>query len=181
MNLHNVNYHINLINFLIQASPKITLPDPAPIIRAYPGYKLWCSATGTLPLHIVLTKNSTVLANSTNTATITLSEEGNYSCTASSHYGTDKKHFSVVFIGEIFFVKVETGRRWAIILNLIVRDNVQCLGSFQTVSTYSNWGNFNKIGFFDRMLICRFQINLSKGYVSFCFLFTSLRHARSCW
>lgn len=83
--------------------PKVVLPDPAPAVRAYEGCYLWCSAAGTYPLYVALLMNSTVLANTSNTAKIRLDKEGNYSCVAANKYGTEAKHFSVIFIGKIYF------------------------------------------------------------------------------
>jgi len=41
-----------------------------------------------------------VLVNTTDTANIQLTKQGNYSCVASNKYGTDVKEFSVIFEGE---------------------------------------------------------------------------------
>ena len=63
---------------------------------------MWCSATGTPPIHVALIRNSTVLVNTSNTAEITLYEEGNYSCVANSKFGDETKDFFVVFTGKMF-------------------------------------------------------------------------------
>ena len=63
--------------------------------RVVPGSQVTCSATGTLPIYIALTRNFTVLMNKTDTASSKLYEEGNYTCVATSKYGTDVKHFVV--------------------------------------------------------------------------------------
>ena len=75
-------------------TPKITL-DPTITLR--PGEQLSCSASGTTPIHtaLVLKRNFTVLVNTTNTVSIKLCEEGNYSCVASNQYGTDVREFVV--------------------------------------------------------------------------------------
>lgn len=78
------------------------MPDPAPVVRAYAGYYLWCSATGTPPVYIALLRNSTVLANKTNTVKIRLKKEGNYSCVATNKYGTGFKDFSLIFPGKTY-------------------------------------------------------------------------------
>ena len=45
-------------------------------------------------------RDPTVLVNTTYTATIRLHEEGNYTCVATSKYGTDVGEVSVIFTGE---------------------------------------------------------------------------------
>lgn len=80
--------------------PRITLPPS--VVRAIPGYRLSCSATGTSPIYTALMKNSSTLTNTTYTATITLYEEGNYTCAATNKYGTDVRDFHVIFKGKNF-------------------------------------------------------------------------------
>ncbi len=82
------------------AAPRVQPLDG--VVRALPNQRLPCSATGIPPIYTALIRNSTVLVNTTNTATIRLHEEGNYSCVATSKYGTDRKEFSVVFTGKTF-------------------------------------------------------------------------------
>lgn len=60
-----------------------------------------CSATGTPPIYIALIRNSTALVNATGTATINSNEEANYTCVATSKYGSDVRKFSVVNNGEM--------------------------------------------------------------------------------
>ncbi|KAL9966999.1 hypothetical protein ACROYT_G025151 [Oculina patagonica] len=81
--------------FASQVPPTAILP--ASVVRALPGYKLSCSATGTPPIHIEIIKDSTILANKADIATIRLNEEGNYTCLVSSKYGSDAKEFTVIF------------------------------------------------------------------------------------
>ncbi|KAL9986774.1 hypothetical protein ACROYT_G000968 [Oculina patagonica] len=59
--------------------------------------QVWCSATGSPPIYIalVLMRTHTVLVNTTKTARAELYEEGNYTCVATSKYGTDVKEFVV--------------------------------------------------------------------------------------
>ncbi|XP_078378723.1 uncharacterized protein LOC144661766 [Oculina patagonica] len=83
--------------FASQVPPTAILP--ASVVRALPGYKLSCSATGTPPIHIEIIKDSTILANKADIATIRLNEEGNYTCLVSSKYGSDAKEFTVIFTG----------------------------------------------------------------------------------
>ena len=85
------------------ASPKIILPDPAPVQRER-GDELKCSATGPRPLYQALIRNNTVLANSTNTVGIQLYKEGNYSCVATNKYGTETRVIPVILIGETLFL-----------------------------------------------------------------------------
>ena len=78
--------------------PKI-VSDAA--VRVEPGSQVTCSATGTLPITISLIRNFTVLMNTTNTASSKLYQEGNYTCVATSQYGTDVKHFVIKGGGKI--------------------------------------------------------------------------------
>ena len=67
------------------------------MVRIWPGSRVPCLATGTPPIYIALIRNFTVLMNNTYT-TYTgskLHHEGNYTCVASSKYGTDVKHFVI--------------------------------------------------------------------------------------
>ncbi|KAL9973879.1 hypothetical protein ACROYT_G020385 [Oculina patagonica] len=77
--------------------PKVMVPDP--VVRTLPGYKVSpCLVDGTFPINTAVVKNSKTLVNSaTNIVTITLNEEGNYTCLARSNYGTDVKNFTVLF------------------------------------------------------------------------------------
>ena len=72
--------------------PKIVL-DVA--VQIEQGSQVPCSANGTPPIYIALIQNFTVLMNTTNTASSKLYQEGNYTCVATSTYGTDVKHFVV--------------------------------------------------------------------------------------
>ena len=54
-----------------------------------------CSATGTPPIYIALIRNFTVVMNTTNIASRKLYQAGNYTCVATSKYGTDVKHFVI--------------------------------------------------------------------------------------
>ena len=66
-----------------------------PTVRVEPGSQVPCSATGSLPIYTALIRNFTVLMNKTNTATSKIYQEGNYTCVATSKYGTDVKHFVI--------------------------------------------------------------------------------------
>ena len=61
---------------------------PAALLAAQGGM-LSCSARGTPPIYTALVQNSTVVVNTTKTATIRLHKEGNYTCQATNQYGTD--------------------------------------------------------------------------------------------
>ena len=73
---------------------------PAAVVRSLPGYRVWCSATGSRPIHIALKRNSTVLVNTTGTVNIPLYEDGNYTCVVTSRYGTSSSDFLVTFISK---------------------------------------------------------------------------------
>ena len=84
---------IYIVMFLV--SPKVVIPGQ--VVRMYrPAFRLSCSATGTPPIKIELIRNSTILVNATNTASIPAAEEGNYTCRATSKYGTDEIVFQVI-------------------------------------------------------------------------------------
>lgn len=68
--------------------------------RAFVSEEMTCSATGSLPIHTAILKDSTVLVNTTNLATVRFREEGNYSCVATSKYGTDVQEIVVILPGE---------------------------------------------------------------------------------
>ena len=72
--------------------PKIVL-DAA--VRVEPGSQVQCLATGTPPIYTALIQNFTVLMNTTNITSSKLYQEGNYTCVATSKYGTDVKHFVI--------------------------------------------------------------------------------------
>ena len=86
----------DVICFYSSVPPKVVLP--APVLTALPGFKLRCKATGSPLISIALLRNNTVLVNTTNSeAVITLDQQGNYSCVATSRHGTDKAEFPVIF------------------------------------------------------------------------------------
>ena len=64
-------------------------------VRMEPGSQVPCSATGTPPIYIALIRNFTVLLNNTYTASSKLYQGGNYTCVATSKYGTDVKRFVI--------------------------------------------------------------------------------------
>ncbi|XP_078370511.1 uncharacterized protein LOC144654286 [Oculina patagonica] len=97
----STDYSLQKRGFLIMltavpiALPKVTLP--APVVRALRDYRVTCSAAGTPPIHVAMIRNSVTLVNTTNSATIRLQDEGNYTCLATSKYGTDIGNFTVIF------------------------------------------------------------------------------------
>lgn len=98
-----VNFH-----FVIVAPPKIV--SPASVVRALPYYRMWCRVTGTPPIYTALIRQKTnkiiVLVNTTDTGAIQLGKEGNYTCMATSKYGTDVKEFSVIFTGKNLLIRL---------------------------------------------------------------------------
>jgi len=70
--------------------PKI-VSDAA--VRVEPGSQVPCSATGTPLIYIALIRNFTVVMDTTDIARRKLYQEGNYTCVATSKYGTGEKHF----------------------------------------------------------------------------------------
>ena len=82
--------------------PRITSPVGS-LVEALPGYSLSCSVSGTPPIYTALIRNSTVLVNTTKTASTQVHEEGNYTCIATSKSVFDKREFTVIFNGKGFF------------------------------------------------------------------------------
>ena len=81
--------------FHATASPRVELP--ASEVVALPGYRLWCKATGTPPIHTSLMWGNQVLDNSTGVPRAALNMEGKYTCKATSQAGTDSKEVRVTF------------------------------------------------------------------------------------
>ena len=69
-------------------------------MSAIPGNILWCLATGTPPIYIALFKNNILMVNRTSLVGIYLRVGYNYTCVATSKYGTDVRKYSIVFVGE---------------------------------------------------------------------------------
>lgn len=92
-----------LILLLVVSSvlPKVMLR--VSVIQALPGYKWSCPVIGTAPVYIAIKMNSVLLINTTRTTKITFHQDANYSCIASSKYGTDVRNFTVVFNGKAMF------------------------------------------------------------------------------
>ena len=94
--IHLTLSHILLLNFaqsilkkfLSLVSPKVVMPWPGQAIYST---KLWCSAIGSSPIKITITKNLTTLVNRRNSASIQINEEGSYTCRATNKYGTDER------------------------------------------------------------------------------------------
>jgi len=95
-----------LLFFSVQppVPPNVTLPGE--VLRLLPGYKMEFPAKGTPPIYTALIRNSTVLVNTTDTASIIFYEEGNYTCVATSDYGIYEGKFSVIFNGLLRMVSI---------------------------------------------------------------------------
>lgn len=87
-----------LQRFFSIALPEIT--SPASVVRSLLNFRLTCSATGSLPIHTAIIWKSATLINTTDTAAVTLDEEGNYTCVATNKHGTDARNFLVIFNGK---------------------------------------------------------------------------------
>ena len=84
--------------YIFLVLPKVVLRWSSSVVSV--GSVLSCSATGIPPIYIAIIRNSTTMENTTHTARIRLSEEGNYTCRATSKYGTDEREFVVVMAGK---------------------------------------------------------------------------------
>ena len=69
-------------------------------VRALPGNTVEFPVLGSLPIYTAIMSDSTVLVNTTSTATVRFFEEGNYTCVAISRAGSDLLEFSVIFINQ---------------------------------------------------------------------------------
>lgn len=78
--------------------PKIVLPSED--VRIFPGYRVTFPVTGVFPIQTAVIKNSSVLVNTTSTASIPIHYEGKYTCVSVNKYGTDTREFSVIFNGK---------------------------------------------------------------------------------
>jgi len=77
---------------------------PAPVVPVLSGERLSCSALGVPPINIVMMRNSTTVANSTNATVIQVdkkSDEGKYQCRATNKHGIDEREFAVILEGEV--------------------------------------------------------------------------------
>ena len=86
-------------SFFLLVLPKVDLRLSSSVVPV--GSRLTCSATaGISPIYIAIIRNSATLMNTINTASIQVNEEGNYTCRATSKYGTDEKKFVVRIAGK---------------------------------------------------------------------------------
>ena len=71
----------------------------ASVVETYRNKAVMFPVNGSPPIYTAIIRNSTILTNTTATATVRFNEEGNYTCVAISKYGSDVREFSVVFYG----------------------------------------------------------------------------------
>ena len=84
--------------------PKLTILELSPVVRSFPGYQRRWSVTGTPVIYTALTRNSTVLFNTTyNIGYFKLDNDGNYSFVAANRFGTDVRQFSAIITGKTLF------------------------------------------------------------------------------
>ncbi|RMX52257.1 hypothetical protein pdam_00007935 [Pocillopora damicornis] len=69
-----------------RSPPSISMP---PVLRAFQGDEVKCSMAGTPPMYTGILNESMVLVDITSTPTIKLLMAGNFSCVATSNYGSD--------------------------------------------------------------------------------------------
>jgi len=84
----NVTWYGSVLKGFISNRLVPTVTFPAALL-AIQGGMLSCSARGTPPIYTALIRNSTVLVNTTNSATIRLNKVGKYTCQATNQYGTN--------------------------------------------------------------------------------------------
>ena len=76
---------------------------PEAVVQTFPNKTVAFPVNGSPPVYTAIIRNSTLLTNTTDNATVMFDEEGNYTCVATSKYGSDLREFSVVFYGELKF------------------------------------------------------------------------------
>ena len=67
------------------------------VVRTLPGYEVTFPVTGSPPIYTAITRDSTVLLNTTTIATVRFYEEGNYTCVATNRFGSVLQKFAVIF------------------------------------------------------------------------------------
>jgi len=82
-------------------------------VRVEPGSQVPCSTTGTPPIYIAFIWNFTVVMKTTNITSRKLYQEGNYTCVATSKYGTDVKHFVIKGGEKIRYLEINPMQRVA--------------------------------------------------------------------
>ena len=89
--------------FFFSFTEKPELQIPGSFVRALSGYWLWCSAKGTPPIYITITKSSNQLVKSTGFAKVRVyeHEEGTYRCNAWNEAGIDSKEIQVTLVTSI--------------------------------------------------------------------------------
>ena len=90
--------------FLFSFTEKPELQIPGSFVRALSGYWLWCSAKGTPPISITITKGNKQLVKSTGLAKVRVyeHEEGTYRCSAWNEAGNDSKEIQVTLLTSRF-------------------------------------------------------------------------------
>ena len=83
--------------FFNPVPPNISVPA---VVEIFPGSKVDISVTGTRPISSSIIRNSSVLTSNSALIHFYPDEEGNYTCVATSKYGSDTREFSVIFKGK---------------------------------------------------------------------------------
>ena len=102
-NLKMLKYIPNEVSFQLEIAISIVPPMiiiPAAVVRTVPSYRLSLPVTGSSVIYTAIINNSTVLINTTDTASVLVYNEGNYTCVATSRYGSEVREFSVIFRGK---------------------------------------------------------------------------------
>ena len=75
----------------------------AAVVEIFSGSVVDILVTGTVPMNTSIIRNTSDLVLTSNSAPIHFypDEEGNYTCVATSKYGSDSREFSVIFKGMI--------------------------------------------------------------------------------
>ncbi|XP_067028089.1 slit homolog 2 protein-like [Acropora muricata] len=76
-----------------KGKPRIVIPSQ--VTRTVPNFYVWCSSDGTPPIYMSLMNSSAILDEGVGRVKSRILIDGNYTCNASSEFGTDSKTFHV--------------------------------------------------------------------------------------
>ena len=90
---------VSYLLILFKGKPRIVIPSQ--VTKTVPNFYVWCSSDGTPPIYMSLMNSSTILDEAVGRVKSRILIDGNYTCNASSEFGTDSKTFHVSVNGKI--------------------------------------------------------------------------------